>query len=90
MPEPTKRPRFSLPHPIVLIYALVVLMVVLTWIVPAGEFQRVKTEVGGSARLVTVPGSFHHVPRQPAGPEALLLAPIRGFQDGMLIIVFLF
>lgn len=90
MPEPTKKPRFALPHPIVLIYALVILMVVLTWVVPAGEFLRVKTEVGGSTRLVTVPGSFHHVPRQPAGPEALLLAPIRGFQDGMLIIVFLF
>ena len=27
---------------------------------------------------------------QPAGLEALLLSPIRGFQDGMLIIVFLF
>jgi len=82
--------RFSLPHPIVLIYVLVILMVVLTWIVPAGEFQRIETRAGGVTRLVTVPGTFHRVEAKPAGPQALLLAPIRGFQDGMLIIVFLF
>ena len=79
-----------MPHPIVLIYVLVIMMVVLTWIVPSGEFQRVETKVGGSSRLVTVPGTFHRVEQSPAGLEALLLAPIRGFQDGMLIIVFLF
>ena len=79
-----------MPHPIVLIYVLVIMMVVLTWIVPSGEFQREETKVGGSSRLVTVPGTFHHVEQNPAGLEALLLAPIRGFQDGMLIIVFLF
>jgi len=79
-----------MPHPIVLIYVLVILMVILTWVIPSGEFQRVETEVGGSSRLVTVPGTFHRVAQQPAGLEALLLSPIRGFQDGMLIIVFLF
>ena len=79
-----------MPHPIVLIYVLVIMMVILTWIIPSGEFQRVETKVGGSSRLVTVPGTFHRVAQRPAGLEALLLSPIRGFQDGMLIIVFLF
>lgn len=79
-----------MPHPIVLIYVLVIMMVILTWIIPSGEFQRVETKVGGSSRLVTVPGTFHRVSQRPAGLEALLLSPIRGFQDGMLIIVFLF
>ena len=79
-----------MPHPIVLIYILVIMMVILTWVIPSGEFQRVETKVGGSNRLVTVPGTFHRVQQMPARLEALLLAPIRGFQDGMLIIVFLF
>lgn len=79
-----------MPHPIALIYILVIMMVILTWIIPSGEFQRLETKVGGSSRLVTVPGTFHRVEQSPAGLEALLLAPIRGFQDGMLIIVFLF
>ncbi len=90
MPNPEVKKRFSLPHPIVLIYVLVMLMVVLTWIVPAGEFQRVETQAGGGTRLVTVPGTFQRLEPRPAGLAALLLAPIRGFQDGMLIIVFLF
>jgi len=90
MTKPEKKSKFAMPHPIVLIYVLVILMVVLTWVIPSGEFQRVETTVGGGSRLVTVPGTFHRVAQQPAGLEALLLSPIRGFQDGMLIIVFLF
>jgi uncharacterized ion transporter superfamily protein YfcC len=90
MNSPEKRSKFTMPHPIVLIYVLVIMMVILTWVIPAGEFQRTETQVGGGSRLVTVPGTFHRVAQRPAGLEALLLAPIRGFQDGMLIIVFLF
>jgi len=90
MTDTEKKSKFTMPHPIVLIYVLVMLMVVLTWVIPSGEFQRVETRVGGSSRLVTVPGTFHRVAQQPAGLEDLLLSPIRGFQDGMLIIVFLF
>jgi uncharacterized ion transporter superfamily protein YfcC len=90
MTNPAKKSKFTMPHPIVLIYVLVIMMVILTWIIPSGEFQRVETKVGGSSRLVTVPGTFHRVEQSPARLEALLLSPIRGFQDGMLIIVFLF
>ncbi|MBN2345512.1 MAG: putative basic amino acid antiporter YfcC [Candidatus Aminicenantes bacterium] len=90
MANTEKKSTFVMPHPIVLIYVLVILMVVLTWIVPAGEFQRVEKQVGDSTRLVALPETFHRVEAQRAGPEALLLSPIRGFQDGMLIIVFLF
>ena len=90
MTQTDKKTKFTMPHPIVLIYVLVIMIVILTWIIPSGEFQRVETKVGGSSRLVTVPGTFHRVAQRPAGLEALLLSPIRGFQDGMLIIVFLF
>jgi len=75
MTQPEKKSRFVMPHPIVLIYALVILTVVLTWVVPAGEFQRVETLVDGSSRLVTVPGTFQRLAQRPAGPAALLLAP---------------
>jgi len=90
MAKPEKKSSFTMPHPIVLIYVLVILMVILTWVIPSGEFQRVETKVGGSSRMVTVPGTYHRVDQRPAGLETLLLSPIRGFQDGMLIIVFLF
>lgn len=85
-----KKEKFKMPHPVVLIYVLVIMMVILTWIIPAGEFQRLETRVGGTSHMVTVPNTFHPVEPSPARLQALLLAPIRGFQDGMLIIVFLF
>lgn len=90
MTQPEKKTGFTMPHPVVLIYALVIMMVILTWIIPAGENQRLETKVDGGSRLVTVPGTFQRVEQIPVRPQALLLAPIRGFQDGMLIIVFLF
>jgi uncharacterized ion transporter superfamily protein YfcC len=37
-----------------------------------------------------VPGTFRHLPKVHLGPEMLLLAPVRGFVDGALIIAFLF
>jgi len=91
MSQTKKEPRsFRLPHPVVLIYVLVILMVVLTWLIPSGQFQRVEKTVGASTRLVTVPGTYQPVKQSPSGPEALLISPIKGFQDGMLIIIFCF
>ncbi|MEW6366924.1 MAG: hypothetical protein AB1714_20035 [Acidobacteriota bacterium] len=89
MTEEKKR-GFKLPHPIVLIYVLVILMAILTWVVPSGEFNRVEKKVEGKSRLVTVPGTYQRVDQSPVGPEMLLISPIKGFQDGMLIIVFCF
>jgi uncharacterized ion transporter superfamily protein YfcC len=66
--------------------ALVVLVLALSWLLPSGEFQRVEK----AGRQVTVPGTFRHLPKVHLGPEMLLLAPVRGFVDGALIIAFLF
>jgi len=64
----------------------VVLVLALSWLLPSGEFQRVEK----AGRQVTVPGTFRHLPKVHLGPEMLLLAPVRGFVDGALIIAFLF
>jgi uncharacterized ion transporter superfamily protein YfcC len=82
--------KFAIPHPLVLMYLLVMLMILLTWIVPAGEFTRVAREVGGETRMVPVPGSFHAIARPHVGLELLLTAPVKGFASGMQIIVFIF
>ena len=79
-----KRPK--LPHTLVLIYALVVLGVVATWLVPGGEYQRVEK----NGRVIPVAGSFKYTARQPQGLGALFVAPVRGFADAAPIIAFLF
>jgi uncharacterized ion transporter superfamily protein YfcC len=78
--------KVRLPHTLVLIYAMVVLTVIATWIVPGGEYQRVEKE----GRAVPVAGSFQFSERQPQGLGALFISPVKGFIEAAYIIVFIF
>jgi uncharacterized ion transporter superfamily protein YfcC len=74
----------KLPHTLVLIYAMVCLVAVATWIVPGGEYQRAEKD----GRLVPVADSYQVVARHPQGLAALFISPIRGFADAANIIAF--
>jgi len=78
---------FRLPHTLVLIYLIVIAAYALSLAVPSGQFQRVEKTVQGQTRLVTVPGTYAPIAKKLLGPQWLLIGPIRGFQDGALIIV---
>ncbi len=78
--------KVKLPHTLILIYIMVVLTVIATWVVPGGEYQKVEKD----GRLVPVPNSFHLTERHPQGIGALFISPLRGFVDASLIIVFCF
>jgi len=77
---------FKLPHTLVLIYALVIAVYFLSLVVPSGQYQRAEKSVQGQTKLITVPGTYATEAKKLLGPEWLLIAPIRGFQDGALII----
>jgi uncharacterized ion transporter superfamily protein YfcC len=81
-----KRPAFKLPHTLVLIYTLVIAVYVLSLVIPSGEYQRAEKTFDGQTKLITVPGTYAVAAKKLLGPEWLLIAPIRGFQDGALII----
>ena len=55
----------ELPHTYVIIFALIVLAGILSWIVPGGEFARETKVVNGIERQVVVPDSFQKVESQP-------------------------
>ncbi len=74
-----------MPHTLVIVGSLIVLVLVLSWLVPSGSYERVAKE----GREVPVDGSYHQVEKIYLGPQWLLIAPIRGFLDGALIISFL-
>ncbi len=78
--------RIKLPHTLVLIYFMVVLTVIATWVVPGGEYQRVEKE----GRTIPVADSFKFVEGQPQGLGALFISPIKGFIEAAYIIVFIF
>jgi len=79
-----ERPRFRLPHPLLLLIAAVAVAAVLTWILPAGEYERRDDPV--THRSVVVAGTYHVVPRAPVGPFAAAVSIPRGFVEGADVI----
>jgi len=69
--------KLELPHPLILLLAGVALAAVLTWILPAGAFDRRDDPATG--RRVVVAGTYHAVARAPVGPFAAAVAVPRGF-----------
>lgn len=72
------------PHTIVIIIFIMIGLILLTWILPAGEFE--KQLVNG--RKVIVPGTYHQVSGSPQGLGSMLTAPIKGFIEAAQVIGF--
>ena len=81
--------KFSMPHTLVVVMALVILVLAMSWVVPSGEYQRVKVQTSAGTRNVTVDGTYRQVDKVYLGPQMVLESPIKGFMDGALLICFL-
>jgi uncharacterized ion transporter superfamily protein YfcC len=68
---------FRFPHPVVLLGGAVIVAAVLTWILPAGQYDR--RDDAETGRRVVVAGTYHPVERAPVGPFAAAVAIPRGF-----------
>lgn len=89
--------QFKVPHVYVIIFALMVIFAVLTWIVPSGSYQR--QEVNG--REVTVAGTYEQSEKtyidEQTGDEVdlrqgvfdVLQAPTRGIQEAIEVVAFI-
>ncbi|MGV0912053.1 YfcC family protein [Martelella sp. FOR1707] len=62
-----------------ILFALIILVAALTWIIPAGQYDRVMNEEVG--REIAVAGTFHEVDPNPQGFVDVMLAPIAGFYN---------
>lgn len=78
------------PDALTLIVGIMAVVMILTWILPAGSFERTRKEVNGITRDVVIPGTFEEVKSSPQTPWDLLIAPLRGFADAADIIGFVF
>jgi uncharacterized ion transporter superfamily protein YfcC len=86
MKEESKKYKFKLkvPNTYLLIFSLLVLIAIMTWIIPGGEYER--TTMNG--REVVVQNSFKYVDNNPQGFFALFISPLKGFVEAGLIIGF--
>lgn len=79
-----KRP-FRLPSAFTILFAIIVVLAVLTYIIPAGKYDYI--EEGGN--LKPIAGTFHYTEQNPQGIADIILAPVYGFTDGIEIITFI-
>jgi uncharacterized ion transporter superfamily protein YfcC len=78
--------KIKVPHTLALLFLLMIAALVLTWIVPSGEFETTVNEAG---REVVVPGSFETIPeKEYLSVTALFTAIPRAFADAQGIIFF--
>jgi uncharacterized ion transporter superfamily protein YfcC len=78
---------FRIPHTLVLLFGIMVLALVATWLLPQGSFQTAPNEAG---RMMVVPGSYEvHAERVWLSPAVLFTAVPRALADAQAIIFFL-
>lgn len=78
-------PRLRLPHPLILILGGIAVAAVLTWILPAGAYQRHADPATG--RELVIPGSYATTAPSPVGPAAAVLSAARGIVAGADVIL---
>lgn len=74
-----------LPHPLILLLGGVGVAALLTWVLPAGRFERRLDAATG--REVVIPGTYARVEAAPVGPAAAVLAVPRGIVAGADVIL---
>ena len=82
------KPRFSVPHPLVLLGGCVILAAAASYVLPAGEFDRADDEA--TRRSVVVAGTYHAVERTPVNLFDAMVALPRGMAEAADVIFLVF
>lgn len=76
----------KIPDTLVLIGIIMLAFALLTWIIPAGQYEYQFID----GRQAAIPGSYHRTGANPQGIWDLLMAPVKGFAGAAQIIGFCF
>ena len=79
----------KIPHTYVIVFLIIIVVAILTWFIPAGEFEHTqKILPDGSSRTVIVEGSYHHVDNAPQTWQ-VFSSIFKGFVNKSEIIIFI-
>ncbi len=78
--------KFQFPHIYVLLSIFILVCTAATWILPAGEFDRVQN---ASGRTVVVAGTYHRIEQSPVGPFKMVESVYDGMLDAGEVIFFI-
>lgn len=81
---------FKLPHVVAFLFIMVLVVIGLTWVIPAGQYERTSVMVEGVKQVRVVPGTYSKVNPSPQQVWQILPALVKGFTDsaGMIFMVF--
>ena len=80
--------KLRFPHPLTLLVGFIVLAAVLSYVLPAGQFERRDDPVTG--RKIVVAGTYHPVPQQPVSPFQAVVAIPKGMADAASVVFLVF
>lgn len=87
MEKDLKKKKFQVPHTYVILFAMIIIMAILTYVIPAGQYQKMEAPSG---RMVVDPDSFATVDSNPAKPFDVLKAFPKGLAAAQSIVFFIF
>lgn len=84
-----------MPHAYTLVFFLIIVVAILTWILPSGQFERTVVETSSGERSVAVAGTYQQVPKVSEdgtdlrqGIPQVLMAPGKGIQAAVEVLAF--
>ena len=87
-PKVGEKKKFELPHIFAILFVIIIICTILTWIIPAGSFDYIENEDG---RMIAVAGTWHRVDDvDPVGPFRMLGLVYEGMIDAADIVFLIF
>lgn len=89
-----KKKKFEFPHSYTLIFILIVLSALLTWVVPSGQFDTAVETIDGVEKTVIVPGTYQELDKFSASHDyrqglfSILEAPSNGLVAAAEVVAF--
>ncbi|HPA58768.1 MAG TPA: YfcC family protein [Synergistales bacterium] len=83
-----RKKRFKVPHTYVILFSVVILATIMTYVLPAGVYDRYKDDRTG--RTLVDAASYHHVERTPVSVFKMFESIPKGMKETAEIIFFIF
>lgn len=85
--KPAKKNKFNMPHIYVILFTFIAFMAIMTYVIPAGSYNRVE---GPGGRMMVDATSYHAVEQTPVGLLDFFIAIPQGFVEAGWVVVLTF
>ncbi|KAF5057083.1 hypothetical protein SDC9_72822 [bioreactor metagenome] len=82
-----KKKKGKVPHTYVILFAMIIIIAILTYVIPAGQYQKVESSTG---RMIVDPASYQQIESAPAKLFDVLKAFPKGLAAAQSIVFFIF